>query len=126
MPEEEAKKEKTVDIDTSGPDVDIKLPEEKDPKEVEVKEEIKETKEEVQEPRTTEQEPEVKAEEPKEEPKDESDPKEEVKDAWTGESNHPRISLTIFTRDSRASARGSSARPASGSERTGIRIEPFK
>ncbi len=63
MPEEK----KTVDIDTSGPDVDINLPEEKDPKEVEVKEE---TKEEVQEPRTTEQEPEVK-EEPKEEKKEE-------------------------------------------------------
>ena len=36
MPEEE---KKTVDIDTSGPDVDINLPEEKDPKEVEVKDE---------------------------------------------------------------------------------------
>ena len=63
MPEAK-KEEKTVDIDTSGPDVDIKLPEEKDPKEVEVTEEVKEevkeeTKEEVQEPRTTEQEPEV-------------------------------------------------------------------
>ena len=44
MPEakkEEVKEEKTVDIDTSGPDVDIKLPEEKDLKEVEVKEEPK-------------------------------------------------------------------------------------
>ena len=74
MPEakkEEVKEEKTVDIDTSGPDVDIKLPEEKDPEEVEVKEEVKEeTKEEVQEPRTTEQKPEVK-EEPKEEKKEE-------------------------------------------------------
>ena len=40
MPETEEKKEvKTVDIDTSGPDVDINLPEEKDPKEVEVKDE---------------------------------------------------------------------------------------
>jgi len=70
MPEakEEVKEEKTVDIDTSGPDVDIKIPEEKDPKEVEVKEE---PKDEVQEPRTTEQEPEVKAEEPKEEKKEE-------------------------------------------------------
>ena len=72
---EEVKEEKTVDIDTSGPDVDIKLPEEKDPKEVEVKEE---PKEEVQETRTTEQEPEVKAEEPKEEKKEE--PKEEKKE----------------------------------------------
>ena len=72
MPEEakkeEVKEEKTVDIDTSGPDVDIAIPDEKDPKEVEVKEE---PKEEVQEPRTTEQEPEVKAEEPKEEKKEE-------------------------------------------------------
>jgi len=69
---EEIKEEKTVDIDTSGPDVDIAIPEEKDPKEVEVKEEVKEeTKETVQEPRTTEQEPEVKAEEPKEEKKEE-------------------------------------------------------
>ena len=62
MPEakkEEVKEEKTVDIDTSGPDVDIKIPEEKDPKEVEVKEEVKE---EIQEPRTPEQEPEVKVE----------------------------------------------------------------
>ena len=67
MPEEakkeEVKEEKTVDIDTSGPDVDIKLPEETK-EEVEVKEEVKE---EVQEPRTTEQEPEVKAEEEKKE-----------------------------------------------------------
>ena len=52
------KEEKTVDIDTSGPEVDINLPEEKDPKDIEVKEE---TKEEVQEPRTTEQEPEKMA-----------------------------------------------------------------
>ena len=45
MPEakkEEVKEEKTVDIDTSGPDIDIAIPEEKDPKEVEVKEEVKE------------------------------------------------------------------------------------
>ena len=74
MPEEakkeEAKKEeKTVDIDTSGPDVDIAIPDEKTPEEVEVKEEAKEKE---QEPRTTEQEPEVKAEEePKEEKKEE-------------------------------------------------------
>ena len=80
MPEEakkeEVKEEKTVDIDTSGPDVDVKIPEEKAPEDVEVKEE---PKEEVQEPRTTdqearttEQEPEVKAEEkPKDEKKEE-------------------------------------------------------
>ena len=46
MPEAEVKnddvkEEKTVDIDTSGPDVDIAIPEEKDLKEVEVKEEPK-------------------------------------------------------------------------------------
>ena len=80
MPEE-----KTVDIDTSGPDVDINLPEEKDPKDIEVKEE---TKEEVQEPRTTEQEPEVK-EEPKEEKKEEvketkDDKKEELEEYSQG------------------------------------------
>ena len=85
MPEAEVKKEdvkeenvkkeeeKTVDIDTSGPDVDIKLPEETK-EEVEVKEEAKE---EVKEQRTTEQE--VKAEgEPIHEPKKET--KEEPKD----------------------------------------------
>jgi len=82
MPEakkEEVKEEKTVDIDTSGPEVDITLPEEKAPEEVEVKEE---PKEEVQEPRTTEQEPEVKAEEPKEEPKEEK--KEELEEYSQG------------------------------------------
>jgi hypothetical protein len=63
--EEVVKEEKTVDIDTSGPDVDITLPEEKAP--VEVKEE---PKEEVKETVTTDQEPEVK-EEPKEEKKEE-------------------------------------------------------
>ena len=66
MPEE-----KTVDIDTSGPDVDINLPEEKGPKEVEVKEKLKRKQREVQEPRTTEQEPEVKAEEKPKRTKDE-------------------------------------------------------
>ena len=93
MPEAEVKKEdvkqedvkkeeeKTVDIDTSGPDVDIKLPEETK-EEVEVKEEVKEeAKEEVKEQRTTE--PEVKAEEkPKEEPKDEK--KEELEEYSQG------------------------------------------
>ena len=41
MPEakkEEVKEEKTVDIDTSGPDVDIKIPEEKDPVELTMEE----------------------------------------------------------------------------------------
>ena len=81
MPEEakkeEVKEEKTVDIDTSGPDVDVKIPEEKAPEDVEVKEE---PKEEVQEPRTTEQEARTTEQEPevKEEPKEEK--KEEVKE----------------------------------------------
>ena len=48
MPEEAKKEEKTVDIDTSGPEVDINLPEEKDPKEVEVKDEKVETSNEKQ------------------------------------------------------------------------------
>ena len=92
MPEAEVKEEvnekKTVDIDTSGPDVDITIPEEKDPKEVELKEEAKETKEEakekVQEPRTTEQEPEVKAEEPKKEEPKKEEPKEELEEYSQG------------------------------------------
>ena len=47
MPEEpkkaqEVKEEKTIDIDTSGPDVEVTLPEEKDKAVVEIKEEIKE------------------------------------------------------------------------------------
>jgi len=47
MPDEEkkaqeVKEEKTIDIDTSGPDVEVTLPEEKDKAVVEIKEEIKE------------------------------------------------------------------------------------
>jgi len=63
---EKVKEEKTVDIDTSGPDVDIKLPEEKVPEEVEVTEEPSEKQQE-----TGDKEPEVKVEEPKEEKKEE-------------------------------------------------------
>jgi hypothetical protein len=68
MPEEEKvkKDEQTVDIDTSGPDIDINLPEDKDPKEVEVKEE---SKSEVHEPGTTDQESRTTEQEPKEEKK---------------------------------------------------------
>jgi hypothetical protein len=70
--QEEVKEEKTVDIDTSGPDVDITLPEEKAPVEVkeEPKEEVQEPSATEQESRTTEQEPEVK-EETKDEKKEE-------------------------------------------------------
>ena len=67
----EAKKEEpTVDIDTSGPDVDIKLPEEKDPKEVEVKDEKIETsdeKQETKEEKPVEEKQETKVDEKKEE-----------------------------------------------------------
>jgi len=49
MPEEpkkvtEVKEEKTIDLDTSGPDVEVTLPEEKDKAVVEIKEEIKDEK----------------------------------------------------------------------------------
>ena len=85
MPEEakkeEVKEEKTVDIDTSGPDVDITLPEEKAP--VEVKEE---PKEEVQEPSTTDQETRTTEQEPKEEKKEEvkDEKKEELEEYSQG------------------------------------------
>ena len=74
MPEAEVKKEeKTVDIDTSGPDVDINLPEEKDPKDIEVKDEKVETSNEKQETETkveekpVEEKQETKVDEKKEE-----------------------------------------------------------
>ena len=79
--QEEVKEEKTVDIDTSGPDVDITLPEEKAP--VEVKEE---PKEEVQEPSTTDQEIRTTEQEPKEEKKEETkdEKKEELEEYSQG------------------------------------------
>ena len=65
MPEAEVKKEEqTVDIDTSGPDVDINLPEEKDPKEVEV---IRDEKQETKEEKPVEEKQETKVDEKKEE-----------------------------------------------------------
>ena len=74
MPEAE---KKTVDIDTSGPDVDINLPEEKDPKEVEVKEETSDKEQE-----TSDKEPETKVEEKQETKVDEK--KEELEDYSEG------------------------------------------
>ena len=74
MPEAE---KKTVDIDTSGPDVDINLPEEKDPKEVEVKEETSDEKQE-----TSDKEPETKVEEKQETKKEEK--QEELEDYSEG------------------------------------------
>ena len=71
MPEAEVKKEEqTIDIDTSGPDVDINLPEEKDPKEIEVKDEKIETsdeKQETKEEKPVEEKQETKVEEKSEE-----------------------------------------------------------
>ena len=67
MPEEAKKEEKTVDIDTSGPEVDINLPEEKDPKEVEV---VKDEKQETQE--TSDEKQETKVEEKQVEEKQET------------------------------------------------------
>ena len=66
MPEEE---KKTVDIDTSGPDVDIQLPEEKEDSVVETEQPKVETE-------TVEQEKEVKVEEEKKEPLQEEKEKE--------------------------------------------------
>ena len=66
MPEEE---KKTVDIDTSGPDVDIQLPEEKEDSVVETEQPKVETE-------TAEQEKEVKVEEEKKEPVQEEKEKE--------------------------------------------------
>ena len=66
MPEEE---KKTVDIDTSGPDVDIQLPEEKEDSVVETEQPKVETE-------TAEQEKEVKVEEEKKEPLQEEKEKE--------------------------------------------------
>ena len=74
MPEAE---KKTVDIDTSGPDVDINLPEEKDPKEVEVKEETSDKEQE-----SSDKEPETKVEEKQETKVDEK--KEELEDYSEG------------------------------------------
>ena len=72
MPEAEVKKEEqTVDIDTSGADVDINLPEEKDPKEVEVvkdeKPETSDEKQETKEEKPVEEKQETKVEEKSEE-----------------------------------------------------------
>ena len=62
----EAKKEEpTVDIDTSGPDVDIKLPEEKAPEDIEIKEQETGDKEKVEETKVEEK------QEPKEEKQEE-------------------------------------------------------
>ena len=70
MPEAK-KEEKTVDIDTSGPDVDINLPEEKDPKEIEVKDEKVETSDEKQETKVEEKPVEEKQETKVDEKKEE-------------------------------------------------------
>jgi hypothetical protein len=75
MPEEK----KTVDIDTSGPDVDINLPEEKDPKEVEVKQESSDKEPETsdKEQETSDKEQETKVEEKQETQETKVDEKKE-------------------------------------------------
>jgi len=67
-------KEKTVDIDTSGPDVDVNLPEEKDEAVVEQKEE----KVEQAQPETPEVKPEVQETKPVEEQKEEDEKEKEL------------------------------------------------
>ena len=86
MPDtEEVKKEKTVDLDTSGPAMDVDIPEQKDEAVIEEKETVKEEPnvrpvvedEKIPEDKTFENEREIKLEKPSEEKKEEKD---ELKD----------------------------------------------
>ena len=82
---EEVKEEKTIDIDTSGPDVEVTLPEEKDKAIVEVKEEVKDEKP-TEEPAKPDDAPAESAEQPdvqesKPEPEDQ---KQELEDYSKG------------------------------------------
>ena len=82
MPDEEkkvtqVKEEKTIDIDTSGPDVEVTLPEEKDKAVVEIKEEVKDEKP-IEEPAKpddapakSDEQPDVQVSEPEEDKKQE-------------------------------------------------------
>jgi hypothetical protein len=94
MPEElkkaeEVKEEKIIDLDTSGPDVEVTLPEEKDKAVVEVKEEVKDEKpveEPVEEPVKSEDAP-AKSDEQPDVQKSESeteDQKQELEDYSKG------------------------------------------
>ena len=86
---EEVKEEKTIDIDTSGPDVEVTLPEEKDKAIVEIKEEVKEeVKDEkpIEEPATPDDAPAKSDEQPNvQESKPETeDQKQELEDYSKG------------------------------------------
>jgi len=91
MPDEakkatEVKEEKTIDIDTSGPDVEVTLPEEKDKAVVEIKEEIKDEKP-TEEPAKSDDAPAKSDEQPdvqESKPETEEDKKQELEDYGKG------------------------------------------
>ena len=89
MPEEpkkaaEVKEEKTIDLDTSGPDVEVTLPEEKDKAVVEIKEEIKDEKP-VEEPAKSDDAPAKSDEQPDvQESKPETEENQELEDYGKG------------------------------------------
>ena len=91
MPEEpkkaqEVKEEKTIDIDTSGPDVEVTLPEEKDKAVVEIKEEVKDEKP-TEEPAKSDDAPAKLDEQPdvqESKPETEEDKKQELEDYGKG------------------------------------------
>ena len=91
MPEEpkkaaEVKEEKTIDLDTSGPDVEVTLPEEKDKSVVEVKEEVKDEKP-SEEPVKSDDAPAKSDEQPdvqESKPETEEDQKQELEDYGKG------------------------------------------
>ena len=90
MPDEEkkaqeVKEEKTIDIDTSGPDVEVTLPEEKDKAVVEIKEEVKDEKP-IEEPAKPDDAPAESAEQPdvQESKPETEDQKQELEDYSKG------------------------------------------
>ena len=90
MPEEpkkvtEVKEEKTIDLDTSGPDVEVTLPEEKDKTVVEIKEEVKDEKP-VEEPAKPDDAPKKLDEQPdvQESKPETEDQKQELEDYGKG------------------------------------------
>ena len=91
MPEEpkkaaEVKEEKTIDLDTSGPDVEVTLPEEKDKTVVEIKKEVKDEKP-SEEPVKSDDAPAKSDEQPdvqESKPETEEDQKQELEDYGKG------------------------------------------
>ena len=90
MPEEpkkatEVKEEKTIDLDTSGPDVEVTLPEEKDKAVVEIKEEVKDEKP-IEEPAKSDDAPAKSDEQPdvQESKPETEDQKQELEDYGKG------------------------------------------